>query len=148
MIARAVLPALFAASALAAETVQPCDDFRSNAQAIAEPWEDNSRVFANGDVRLAVIDTIEPAAAAFHLLVISPPRDELGGRQCRVISLDGASGFASLSLTGLTASYDATAGLGFQIPAKRYLPDSGDFGPATLHVTVNQASGAISARLQ
>lgn len=147
MIARALGLALLLPSALAAQTVEPCDDFRANLQALAEPWEDNSRVFANGDVRLAVIDTIEPAAAAFHLLVLSPPRDELGGRQCRVISLQGASGFGSLSLTGLVASYDAKTGLGFQIPAKRYLPDSGDFGPATLSVTVNQASGAITARL-
>jgi hypothetical protein len=137
MITRALAVALLLPSALAAQTVEPCDDFRANVQALAEPWESNSRVFANGDVRLAVIDTLEPAAAAFHLLVLSPPRDELG-----------TSGFASLSLTGLTAGYDAKTGLGFQIAAKRYLPDSGDFAPATLTVTVNQASGAITARLQ
>jgi hypothetical protein len=148
MITRALAVALLVPSALAAQTAEPCDDFRANVQALAEPWENNSRVFANGDVRLAVIDTLEPAAAAFHLLVLSPPRDELGSRQCRVISMQGTSGFASLSLTGLTAGYDAKTGLGFQIAAKRYLPDSGDFAPATLTVTVNQASGAITARLQ
>ncbi|MDZ4391824.1 hypothetical protein [Cypionkella sp.] len=133
--------------AAAAETVQPCDDARSNAWNIAEPWDANTRFFANGAVRLTVMDTVEPAAAAFHLLVLSPPLDELEGRQCRVVSLDGATGFASLSLTGTAATYDPTKGLTISVPAKRYLPDTGEFGAATLVVTINQSTGAISAQL-
>ena len=138
--------ALGAQSAMA-QTVQPCDDARSNAWNIAEPWESNSRLFAKGAVRLALIDTIEPAAAAFHLLILSPPYDEVGGRQCRVVSLDGATGFAGLDLASASAAYDPAKGLTFALPAQRYLPDTADFAAATLHVTLNQSTGAIAASL-
>lgn len=136
------------AQTAAAETVQACDDARSNAWNIAEPWETSTRLFANGAVRLTVMDTVEPAAAAFHLLVLSPPLDELGGRQCRVVSLDGATGFASLTLSDTAATYDPAKGLTISVPAKRYLPDTGEFGAATLIVTINQSTGAISAQLE
>ena len=38
-------------------------DWPARADAIVEPWSQNTRTFANGDVRLALLDTIEPAAA-------------------------------------------------------------------------------------
>lgn len=145
---RGVVLALAATTAVDAQEVVPCDDYRSSAQAIAEPWEANSRVFANGEVRIAVLDTIEPAAAAFHLLILSPPYDEVGGRQCAVVSGAGGTGFGGLDLTGLQAGYDPSRGLTFAIAARRWSPDSGDFVPATLSVTLNQATGAIRAELE
>lgn len=128
-----------------ADTVEPCRDNRSNAWNLAEPWEVNTRLFAEGKVRLAVIDTIEPAAAAFHLLVLSPPYDELGGRQCRVISFDGQSGFAGMDLAGLVAGYSPAVGLTFEIPVKVFAPETAESVPALLRVTLDQATGEIKA---
>ena len=107
---------------VAAQTVEECD-WRAAAQALIEPWEENTRTFANGDVRLALTDVIEPAAGAFHLVILSPPFDELGGRQCRVVSAVGSTGFAGLTLVGMTSAYDPSIGLTFTF-------DAGEIGRA------------------
>lgn len=94
-----------------AQVVTPCArDFAAQAQNITEPWEQNIRSFANGAVRIALMDTVEPAGTPFHLLVISPPRDELGSRQCRLISAAAGAGFAAMDLAGLAARYDPEIG--------------------------------------
>ena len=131
-----------------AQEVSPCDDYRSSAFAIAEPWDANTRLFAKGEVRLAVTDTIEPAAGAFHLVILSPPYDEVGGRRCALISAEGGIGFGSLTLDGMTAAYDPAVGLQFRLTAKRWLPDTDSYADATLNVTLNQATGAVTARLE
>ena len=132
--------------ALRAQAVGECD-WRAAASAIAEPWERTSRTFAKGAIRLAVLDVIEPAAAAFHLLVLSPPYDEVGGRQCRVVSLDAQMGFAGLTLDGAEAGYDPARGLTVRMRATRWFP--GDlYGDAVLSVTINQASGVVTAGLE
>ncbi|WP_233517022.1 hypothetical protein [Pseudotabrizicola alkalilacus] len=137
---------LMLALPVAAQDVAECD-WRAAAQAIAEPWAANTATFANGAVRLAVMDVLEPAAGAYHLLILSPPRSELGERQCRVMSADGSFGFAGLSVVGATASYDPATGLTVSLPAKRW--SEGDvFTDTRLLVTINQASGAISGSLE
>ncbi len=137
-----------AAQSLPAASLAPCDDWRSSVQAIAEPWEDNTRLFADGEVRLTVIDTGEPAAGSFFLLILSPPYDEeAGGRQCRVLSLDETMGFAGLTLKSATAQYDPASGLTVTIPATRWLPETDSYTDATLSVTLNQSDGAIQAKL-
>jgi len=137
---------LMLALPVAAQDVAECD-WRAAAQAIAEPWAANTATFANGAVRLAVMDVLEPAAGAYHLLILSPPRSELGERQCRVMSADGSFGFAGLSLSGATASYDPASGLTVSLPAKRW--SEGDiFTDTRLLVTINQATGAISGILE
>lgn len=140
------LGAGFAASGMAcAQVAQPCD-WRASAENLAEPWDRNSRTFANGAIRIAVLDTAEPAAAAFYLLILSPPADELGLRQCRVLSRTEQTGFGGLSLDGAVAGYDPARGLTVALPAVNY----GDDGlplPATLRVMINQATGLITGRL-
>lgn len=149
--AMAVCSAALASPALIspalAQTVEECD-WRASAQALVEPWEDNTRMFANGDVRLAVSDVIEPAAGAFHLIILSPPFDELGGRQCQIVSANGSIGFAGLTLDGMTSAYDPAIGLTFTIEAGAYDPDTGGTLPRTLTITLNQATGAITANMQ
>lgn len=127
-----------------AETVEDCD-WRASTHAMAEPWEDNTRTFANGNVRLAVTDTIEPAAGAFHLVILSPPYDELGGRQCAVVSANGNTGFSGLTLDDMTSAYDPAIGLTFELTAGAYDPETGGTIPQTLTVTLNQATGEITA---
>ncbi len=129
---------------VAAQTVAECD-WRAAAQALPEPWEAYTRTFANGAIRMAVMDVIEPAAGPMHLLVLSPPLDETGGRQCRIISLQDTFGFAGLRLDLAQASYDPARGLAVSVPATRWLSDSDSYLDGTLTTTINQATGEIFA---
>ena len=127
-----------------AQSVTDCDQ-RARADSIVEPWSDNSRTFANGAVRVALLDSIEPASGAFHLLVLSPPFDQMGARQCKLVSLDGALGFAGLDFTAMRASYDPARGLTLRMPGQAFSPADGVAHPIRLSVTINQATGKISA---
>ena len=125
-----------------AQEVHDCD-WRANSWNISEPWLENTRTFANGNVRLARLDTVEPAVGGFHLLILSPPYDELGNRQCKVISLAGTLGFANMWFDQLTASYDPATGLLFGLPVEIHDQAVGTPLPAYLGVQLNQATGEI-----
>lgn len=126
-------------------TVLECD-WQSSARNIVEPWESNTRTFSNGQTRLALLDTIEPAAGWAWLLVLSPPYGEVGDRQCRVIGVDGM-GFSGMGFEQLSASYDPATGLRFSLPAQRMGPE-GDFVWGTLGFVLNQATGDIRGTWQ
>ncbi len=140
-----LLALLALATTATAQTVSECD-WRASAANLVEPWQDNSRTFSKGAVRLALLDTVEPAAAAFHLLVLSPPYDEVGARQCRVISGEGGTGFNFIDMKDLRSAYDPARGLTFDIPAGVFLSD-GNTVVRGLIVTLNQATGGIDTRL-
>ena len=150
----ALLPAILLVTALpaAAQSVGDCGEWVSAAN-IVEPWEENAASYANGEVRLAQLDTIEPAGAPVHLLILSPPYGEGQERQCRTVSLVGApeggwpSGFWSMDFPARTSSYDPATGLTVVIPVKTFVPETGDGAPARLTVTINQATGQIGAKL-
>lgn len=139
--------ALCLATPAFAQEIGTCDDWRSSVALLAEPWEENSRVFAEGAVRLALIDTFEPAAAAFHLVILSPPYDELGFGQCKLVSGADGMGFAGLDVAATEAAYDPAKGLMFTIPATRWLAETDTYEDAVLQVTLNQSSGEIVAVL-
>lgn len=143
MKAIAVCLGLLAGAPVMAQEAVPCD-WPARADNIAEPWEENTRTFAEGKVRLALLDTAEPAAAAFHVFVLSPPYDELGLRQCRTIGLNGM-GFAGADFGSLQAAYDPAVGLIFTMTVQVY--DGMDYTPRTLRFTLNQATGDIGAQL-
>lgn len=147
MICRPGIPALclltLAALPAQAVTVTACDGLAS-VQAIAEPWEANTRTFANGAIRLVVLDTIEPAAAAFHLVILHPPWDILGGRMCTQAS-DGL-GFDGTDMGPAVASYDPARGLTVSLSVSTYDPEAADFySESLLSVTVNQSTGQVQA---
>ncbi|PSL17861.1 hypothetical protein [Shimia abyssi] len=129
---------------LVAQEAFDCD-WPARAEAIVEPWSENTRTFANGEVRLALLDTIEPAAAAFHILILSPPYDEVGGRQCKTLSLAEGIGFAGVDFGQLQAGYDPAVGLVFDVSAGEYDTGSGTTGMQHLRFTLNQATGEIRA---
>jgi hypothetical protein len=139
-----VLPALGWAQDVV-PSISDCD-WSASAENIVEPWETYSRSFSEGQTRLALLDTIEPAVAWARLLVLSPPYDELGGRQCRVIGID-SYGFSGMAFDRLTASYDPARGLTFVVPVQAFDARSPDPVWFTLAVTLNQANGAITADL-
>ncbi|QIE46962.1 hypothetical protein G5B38_16330 [Pseudohalocynthiibacter aestuariivivens] len=143
MLRTALMLCLLATPAAAQQAV-PCD-WVARADAIVEPWEDNTATFANGKVRLALMDVIEPAAGAFHILILSPPSDEMGGRQCRTLGASENVGFSDVDWSSLDAGYDPAVGLIFDLNVRVY--DGIDFVPRWLRFTLNQATGAISATL-
>ena len=124
------------------------DTYQTSARTIVEPWEENTKTFANGAVRLAYLDTEEPANASAFLLVLTPPHDELGSRHCKIISMLDGMGFAGITFGGLIAGYDPAIGLTFAIPVTRYLANSADYRIQTLTVTVNQATGLVTAAFE
>ena len=144
---RYLIPASLIAMAIAfsagAQEVSDCDA-RARADNVMEPWEENTRVFAGGRTRIAALDTIEPAAGAFHLMIVSPPFDTLGARQCKVVSLGGGVGFAGMRIDRMTSSYDPAKGLSLSVPV-RVLDASGAPQEALLNVILNQGTGDISA---
>lgn len=139
---------LFSANTAMAELahVAPCGpDQPGHARSVAEPWEANTQTFANGAIRVAVLDTIEPAVASFYLMVLSPPYDELGDRQCRIVSFGAPRmGFSFLSLERAEASYDPNTGLRIVMDMGRYNFESGLNDVWALAVTINQATGLVT----
>ena len=135
----------FLAAPAAAQTAFPCD-LQARADAIVKPWDDNTATFANGAVRVALLDVIEPAAGAFYLLILHPPFDELGSRVCTVVGLNKSIGYANIDFNGLEARYDPARGLTFEVPATIYLPEQSFQNPALVSITVNQATGAVTVK--
>lgn len=124
-------------------TVRPCGD-GERIDTLAEPWEESTATYAEGKIRVAALDTVEPAGAPFHLLVLSPPADETGMfRQCRVVSLSGRTGFFGMDFPARKASYDPVRGLTLAIPVEVNDPERGDGAPRTLTVTIDQSTGRV-----
>lgn len=143
---RWLLPLLLAAAPAIAQDagmVEPCGD-ATRADDIAEPWEEHTATYAGGQIRVALLDMVEPAGGALKLLVISPPRDELGFRQCRVVQAGNGIGFYDLDFAAREARYDPQRGLTLTMPAQHYLPEEPDGGWYSLSVTINQQTGAIT----
>ncbi len=124
----------------------PCH-WQTSARNIVEPWEDNMRAFANGEVRVVNLDTIEPAVGFAYLMIISPPRDVMGGRQCRVIGAAENIGFAGLDFDTLSADYDPAVGLMFEVVASVYAPETDTIERRFLNITLNQQTGDVVAVL-
>ncbi|WP_375279256.1 hypothetical protein [Pseudooctadecabacter sp.] len=143
----ATLLATWLSGTATAQIAVPCD-WQARADAIVEPWEENSATFADGAVRVALLDTIEPAAAAFHLLILHPPFDEVGARTCSTVGLDEGLGYAGMLFDDLTSEYDPARGLIFTIPAIIYLPEQSFQNSALLTITVNQATGDVTVDQQ
>ncbi|MDW4500515.1 hypothetical protein R5H30_21180 [Sulfitobacter sp. D35] len=147
MIAPKRLPLLLAILAgfpAQGQQVLDCTGYQASAYNLVEPWEAHSATFANGDIRVALLDTVEPAAAAFYLLVIAPPYDELGLPGCSVIAETGGMGFGGLDFSTLAAAYDPGAGLTLSLAGSRFDASSGDFRPMTLALTINQSTGVLT----
>ncbi len=138
---------LFVQAAVAQQDahLRECDDL-SRAEFIAEPWEENTATYAKGAVRIAVLDAVEPAAAAFRLLILSPPNDEVGMPQCRMVEPSDGNGYAAIDFAGRDSSYDAAKGLTVTIPVQWYSDVEGDDGRHLLQITINQGTGEITTQ--
>jgi hypothetical protein len=128
-----------------AQSAHICDGWQSQAWNLAEPWEANTRSFANGAIRVALIDTVEPAAAAYFLLVLHPlPGDEMEARVCHLVGEGPLTGFAGMDFAALAPAYDPATGLTLTLPVTR-MDANGGFFTDRLSVTINQTRETISA---
>lgn len=135
------------ATPITAQEVLPCD-WQARADAIVEPWEDHTRTFANGDVRVAVLDVIEPALGSYYLLILSPPYDEVGGRQCRVIGFHSGMGFTALDIGSMIAEYVPGRGLEMQLLGRIADPEYDFTNAVNIWVTLNQSTGEITTFME
>ena len=142
----AILSLLALSTPVAAQEIMPCE-WQASAQSIVEPWSENSRTFANGDVRVTNLDTIEPAVGFAYLMVLSPPYDELGGRQCALVGAGRGVGFAGLDFDSLVSGYDPSVGLIFEVVVRVYDPDTATAPRRFLTVTLNQSTGDMTSNL-
>ncbi len=147
-----LLPLVLAlAGPAVAQQVRPCGkggafQYESTAMAIAEPWEANTRSFAGGDIRIAVMDTGEPALAAYYLMVLfwSGADSEADIRYCSLIS-NGALGFVSMTLDGMSARYDPARGLVVSVPTTFYNPSDDELEEGLLEVVLNRKTREVTA---
>lgn len=125
--------------------VRECD-WAASAQALAEPWERNTRSFYNGQLRVALIDTGgEPACCSMHLLVLAPDKtSETGERMCRLVSNANKMGFESIDFARLTTRYDAGRGLLIVFPYTLYV-DGLSHRSGVARVRVNLEKSSMSA---
>jgi hypothetical protein len=127
-----------------AQVVSVCDA-ADQMDKIATPEELNVRHYANGNVMVAVVDDgRENAGQALSVLVVSPPLDSHGQRQCRLVSATQFAGYAALVLDKADAAYDPAIGLTVSFPAVVMPSDESLGDKIDLAVTINQATGMIS----
>jgi hypothetical protein len=149
---RLMLAAAFALPVPAlGQVVQDCQDsgYVVSPANLVEPWSTHSRTFANGAIRIAVLDTGgEPACCSAHLLVLYPAggRDEPDYRACVVISGTPGLGFLWVDIPGTTASYDPARGLLLSVPVTHW-HDGVELGRPgiveRMEVRVNQAAQTV-----
>ena len=143
---------LLLANSLAASaqaTISECD-WPANLRNIVEPWDKHTRTFANGNIRIAHVDTDgEPVCCSSYLAILAPSGSDvaLESRQCRLLTNGNQiSGFSWIRFQDITASYDAGLGLLISVPVDRYdfegQSTSGTV-PDTVHIRINQATGDI-----
>ncbi|HUF86437.1 MAG TPA: hypothetical protein VMM59_03565 [Thermohalobaculum sp.] len=125
-----------------AQTVGACD-WRGQAAMIPEPWEENSRTFANGAVRIALSDPGEPPCCSASLIVLVP--GEIYGRSCFIVR-DEEIGWWDVDIAGVTAQYDPARGLLLSVPVVSPHPLGGADRESArvIALRVNQAEGSVT----
>ncbi|MFT6932097.1 MAG: hypothetical protein ACJAXT_000790 [Paracoccaceae bacterium] len=126
-----------------AQTVRDCDTWEANARNLVDPVSENVRSYSNGSVRVIALDTVEPAVAWGHILVQFPAENDTYW-DCRLISSYGGHGFSDIEMTAMQSSYDPATGLTLTVPISRY--DNGDYKDGSLRITINQATGVVTAQ--
>lgn len=135
-----------------AQVIQDCQQvpWLASPANITEPWADHSRTFANGNIRVALLDTGgEPVCCAAHLLVLMPVggQDEPVYRQCSVVSGAQGLGFFTLDVAGIAASYDPARGLLLSVPLTHWteaVETGADPIADRMELRINQAAGTLA----
>lgn len=135
---------LAASHATAEPAVGECQGWQANAANV--DWSQPSPTYADGAIRLVALDTVEPAAAAFHIMVLMLTAGA-SEQLCYLVSagLEG-HGFAGADLSRAVASYNPATGLSVTLPVTEMLP-TGDFENVPLLLLINQAEPSVTALL-
>ncbi|MBX7249442.1 MAG: hypothetical protein K1X35_10420 [Caulobacteraceae bacterium] len=145
----AVFPALAAGSAeaRAGAWLGECNDY-ATVSLVAEPWEQHTRTFYNGQVRVVMVDTDgEPACCSSWLVVIYPDReDELGGRACAMLGSGEGLGFAGVDVKAIRSTYSAATGLTLTVPVRRLREDDSGVDVSQVVLTLDLAAGRLTLR--
>lgn len=147
-VAAAIGAALAAMAPAVAQTVTECNGVAAPSN-IVEPWEENTRTYANGAIRLARLSTGgEPVCCSEHLLVLHPSGSTEGPyyRACSVLSQEPGLGWLQVHIDEITASYDPEQGLLVNVPVGHYDGTAGEGARETIGLRINQATG--TARLE
>ena len=134
-----------------AQVITDCD-WVANPANIAEPWEANSRTYANGAIRIALLDTGgEPVCCSAHLLILAPSgsgQEEPAYRACQVFSARSGSGFYGFDVARTAASYDPARGLLLSVPVYHWHQGMESGAPPIeerVELRINQATGEVRA---
>ncbi|MCD9149415.1 hypothetical protein [Pseudophaeobacter flagellatus] len=127
-----------------AQSLEECD-WVASARNLVEPWQDTTRTYANGAIRVALLDTGgEPTCCSNHLLILSPHPDY--GQACHVLSRQPGLGFRQVFLDAATRGYDPSKGVLISVPVGLYDPDTGGVDTASVsavHIRINQSLGLV-----
>ncbi len=142
--------ALVLSGPVAAQQVQPCESngtfpYETTALAIAEPWEDNTRIFAEGQVRITIMDTYEPALGALYLMVIFEPMGQAADFRTCVLVSNGFAGFPNMTLEGLNVREIEGQGMRFHVPTTFYNPTDDEVEYGYLEVMVDRLALSVTA---
>ncbi|MFL6691275.1 MAG: hypothetical protein ACJ8IR_13995 [Alphaproteobacteria bacterium] len=112
---------------------------------IVEPWEQNSKTFYKGQIRVAYIDRGgEPVCCSAYLLILVPDRQsETRDRACYVISKKTGIGFAGIGFSDLRTSYDPRKGLLIVFPFTTMKGDGQTTERGMARVRINVATGKV-----
>ena len=143
-----LLTALLIAPPASADVAASDCDWLRDMRVIMEPWEQHTRTFYRGQVRVSLGDSVEPAWGSFHVLILLPdPEDELGGRKCVAINQGNGMGFSKVDWEGLQADYDPATGLSLTFRYAVYDPDTtGHSAWRRARVLLNLARGQVTVR--
>ncbi len=133
-----------AGSVAQAQVITDCSRVADPAH-IMEPWSRFSRTFANGNIRITLLDTFgEPTCCAAHLLILAPSGSPEWPehRQCHVASDSEGRGFSEIEFDRIEASYDPRLGLLVEVPWHRYV-DGRVTQPGVMRIRINQATGDV-----
>ena len=142
--AAAIVGLTVTTTALAEPTLSACEG-PTRIDAIIEPWDQHTRTFANGAIRIIGLDTGEPACCSYHLAIIAPdPQEENWPRQCLALNDGGEwTGFQSVDVGGTQSSYDPGRGLLLSVPVERYI-DGIRSTKMVVDIRINQATGEVT----
>lgn len=118
------------------------------ADTLLEPWEETSRTFSRGSVRLALVDLGEPDCCPQHLAILIPA-NMYGGRACFLLARGSLvpNGWVKVGLDEAEADRDAAPGLKVTVPVYGLHPLTGGPDPEnrrTLILRIQQAAGTVA----
>ena len=145
--AKALLTVLLtAASPAGAAVVMECGEW-VGADTLIEPWEETTRTFSRGSVRVAAVDLGEPECCPQHLIVLIPA-NMYQGRFCALVARNALvpNGWIKVGIREARAFRPGTGGLHVSVPVYSYDFTTGGADPDSrrvLTLRVRQAAGTV-----